>query len=81
VFLQLGINCEMVIDVCFTSLDRDHGNFWKLMTVISLFTVDGLWRHRALFYLIAPSKMKPGLCIRVTLQVLLVNTRIKLGKF
>jgi hypothetical protein len=47
VFLQLGVNCELVIDVCFTSPDRDHGNFWKMMTVISLFTVYGLWRHRA----------------------------------
>jgi hypothetical protein len=80
-FLQLGVNCEMVIVVCFTSLDRDHGTSWKFMTVISLFTVYGLWRHRALFYLIAPSEMKLGFCIRVSLQVLLVNIRMKSGKF
>jgi hypothetical protein len=47
VFLQLGVNCELVIVVCFTSLDRDHGNFWKLTTVISLFIVYGLWRYHA----------------------------------
>jgi hypothetical protein len=47
VFLQLGVNCELVIVVCFTSLDRDHGKLWKLMIVISLFTVYGLWRYHA----------------------------------
>jgi hypothetical protein len=69
--------------VCFISVDRDHCKLGKMMALTSLFTVYGLWRHRALFYLIAPSKMKLGFCILVSLQVLFVNIikRVKSGRF
>jgi len=69
--------------MCFISPDWDHCKLGKMMIVTLLFTVYGLWRHCALFYLISPSKMKLGFCILVSLQVLLVNIikRVKSSKF
>jgi hypothetical protein len=69
--------------VCLISPDRDHCKLGKMMTVTWLFTVYGLWRHRALFCFIAPSEMKHGFCSMVSLQVLFVNIvkRMKSGKF
>jgi len=83
VFFQRGVNWYLMVDVCFISPDRDHCRLGKMMAMTSLFTVYGLWRHLALFYLIAPSKMKLGFCIMVSLQVLLVNIVkiMKSGKF
>ena len=72
-----------MVAVCFIIPDRDHRKLGKMMTVTLLFTVYILWRHCALFYLIAPSIMKLGFCIMGSWQVLLVNIieRMKLGKF
>jgi hypothetical protein len=67
--------CQLLVGDCcvFISPDRDHCKLGKLMTVISLFTVYGIMEASCMFYLIAPSVMKLGFCIMVSLQVLLVN--------
>jgi hypothetical protein len=62
-----------VVDVCLISPDWDHCKLGEMITVTLLFNVYRLWRNHAFFYLIAPSEMKLGFCIMVSLQVLLVN--------
>jgi hypothetical protein len=73
VLLQHGVNCKLVIVMCFTSLDRDHGKLWKLLTVILLFHCVSIMEASCMFYLIASVVMKLWFCIMVSFQFLLVN--------
>jgi hypothetical protein len=73
VLLQHGVNCKLVIAMCFTSPARDHGKLWKLLTVILLFHCVSIMEASCMFYLIASPVMKLKFCIMVSLQVLLVD--------